>query len=69
MQEPHRDTKMFIWRNLSSFFPPAKLLSLDRFSTFALIADSAIMKRLHAAAKAPTKIKTRPSTQPLRPST
>jgi hypothetical protein len=69
MQDPVSKTIVLIWRNLSSYFPPTKLLSLDRQLTLALIADSAIMKRLQAAEKAPSKMKARPSTQPLRLST
>jgi len=60
---------MLIYKNLSILIPPTKFVNLDRFFTFALIADSAIINKLHAAANAPTSIKHRPSTHPLSPST
>ena len=69
MQDPQRYTRMLICRNLSSFLPPTKLVSLERFLTLALMADSAIINKLHPAAKAPTNMNIRPKTHPLRPKT
>ena len=41
---------MLICKNNSRPLPPTWLANFEKFLTFALIADSAIIKRLHAAA-------------------
>ena len=64
IQEPAKNNMILICKNNSKAFPPTLFVNLEKFLTLALIADSAIMKRLQQAAKAPTRINKVPSTHP-----